>query len=362
MKPFPVCSSRALMLTARITALSFVVLVAGCGTFLKQDKPGKSSSGTAAKSGIFSKKGGYYLDDGPGDNPPADLASIPDAVPRYEPLREANMRPYVALGKSYTPMNALVSYRERGIASWYGRRYHGQKTASGEIYDMYGMTGAHPILPLPSYVRVTNLRNGRSAVIRLNDRGPFLSDRLIDLSYTAAYKLDLLDGGSSLVEVETILLNAEPGMQMASAAHSASTATAVTEEPVNPVLFAVAMPPKGTGANAAEFAVSTPPPSPATARASPRTTETTQTTQAAFTADASGIYLQLGAFSAYDNADNFLTRIRAEMPLMTDNLGIVAKDGLFKVHVGPYPDHAMAKQVADKIAQTLYIKPMLLVR
>jgi rare lipoprotein A len=348
------------MLAARITALSIVVLIAGCGTFLKQDQPGKASSGKATKSGIFSKKGGYYLDDGPGDNPPTDIASIPDAIPRHEPLREANMRPYVALGKSYTPMTALESYRQRGVASWYGRRYHGQKTASGEIYDMYGMTGAHPILPLPSYVRVTNLRNGRSVVIRLNDRGPFLSDRLIDLSYTAAYKLDLLDGGSSLVEVETILLDAAPAMKVAAVPAPAGAAATVTGEPGGPVLFEVATPAEGTSATTVEFNVSTPPPS-ATVSAGTRTSETT-TTRTVSTADASGIYLQLGAFSAYDNADNFLTRIRTELPLMTDNLGIVARDGLFKVHVGPYPDHAMAKQVAEKIAQTLYIKPMLLVR
>lgn len=336
MKSPSTCTSRSL-LAARMAALSLMVLVAGCGTFLKQDEPGKPSSGKATKPSIFSKKGGYYLDDGPGDNPPVDLASIPDAVPRYEPLREANMRPYVALGKSYRPMTGLGSYRERGIASWYGRRYHGQKTASGEIYDMYGMTGAHPILPLPSYVRVTNLRNGRSVVIRLNDRGPFLSDRLIDLSYTAAYKLDLLDGGSSLVEVETILMDAEPAMRIASAPVGAA---AVIEGPDGPVLFAVASAPT----------------------ASVQAGEARQTTRATFTTDANGIYLQLGAFSAYDNADNFLARMRTELPLMTNSLGIVAMDGLFKVHAGPYPDQAVARQAADKIAQTLYIKPMLLVR
>jgi rare lipoprotein A len=184
-------------------------------------------------------------------------------------------------------------------------------------------------------------------VIRLNDRGPFLSDRLIDLSYTAAYKLDLLDGGSSLVEVETILPDAVPAMKIAAVPTPAGAAATVIEEPDSPVLFAVA-------------AASAPPPSALATSIQP--SEARQTDKAAFATDANGIYLQLGAFSAYDNADNFLTRIRAEMPLMTNNLGIVAKDGLFKVHVGPYPDHAMARQAADKIAQTLYIKPMLLMR
>jgi rare lipoprotein A len=225
---------------------------------------------------------------------------------------------------------------------------------------MYGMTGAHPILPLPSYVRVTNLRNGRSVVIRLNDRGPFLSDRLIDLSYTAAHKLDLLDGGSSLVEVETILLNAEPAMKAAAVPTLAGAAATVIEEPDSPVLLALAAPVKGMVASTSESAASAS--APAALATGIQASEARQTDRAAFATDANGIYLQLGAFSAYDNADNFLTRIRAELPLMTNNLGIVAKDGLFKVHVGPYPDHAMARQAADRIAQTLYIKPMLLVR
>ena len=190
----------------RIAVVAVVVSIAGCGGVPKWNVAGKKSTAASGSSGsIFRRGGGYYLDDGPGDNPPADLDSIPDAIPRDEPLRPANMRPYVALGKSYTPKTSHESYRERGIASWYGRRYHGQKTASGEIYDMYGMTAAHTTLPLPSYVRVTNIANGKSIVVRVNDRGPFLSDRLIDLSYTAAYKLDVLDGGSAWVEVENIL-------------------------------------------------------------------------------------------------------------------------------------------------------------
>jgi rare lipoprotein A len=322
----------------------------GCGTILKQDNKGKA--GTTSLFGIGLKKGGgYYLDDGPGDNPPADLASIPDAVPRNEPFRQANMRPYVALGKSYAPMTTLESYRERGIASWYGRRYHGQRTASGEVYDMYGMTAAHTTLPLPSYVRVTNIRNGKSIVVRVNDRGPFLSDRLIDLSYTAAYKLDVLGGGSAWVEVEAILPGSGPPMRVASApAFAPNTArtfaTAGPSAPASgeqqegaagPGLFEVAYSPMESGASVSGSAA------------------------APATADARGIYLQLGAFSAYDNADNFLARMRSELPSI-DALGIVPQDGLFKVHAGPYPDQVVARQAADKIARSLSIKPLLLVR
>ena len=289
----------------QIVALATLLVLAGCSSIPKDASEQASS---AASGSVGKRGGGYYLDDGPGDNPPSNLAALPDATPRDEPLRKANMRPYVALGKSYTPMTALELYKERGIASWYGRRYHGQKTASGEIYDMYAMTAAHPILPLPSYVRVTNIKNGKSVVVRVNDRGPFHSDRLIDLSYTAAYKLGVLGGGSAQVEVESILPGREPATQIAAAPPAAANVPATVVD------------------------------------------------------NASGIYLQLGAFSVYDNADNFLTRMRAELSAVADTLGISAKDGLFRVHAGPYADQILAQQAADKIAQSLAIKPVLLVR
>lgn len=290
----------------QIIALAALLVLAGCSSTPKRDTLEPASS--AASSSVSKRGGGYYLDDGPGDNPPSNLAVLPDATPRHEPLRKANMRPYVALGKSYTPMTTLESYKERGIASWYGRRYHGQKTASGEIYDMYAMTAAHPILPLPSYVRVTNIKNGKSVVVRVNDRGPFHSDRLIDLSYTAAYKLGVLGGGSAQVEVESILPGREPATRIAAAPPAVANVPATVVD------------------------------------------------------NASGIYLQLGAFSVYDNADNFLTRMRAELSAVADTLGISAKDGLFRVHAGPYADQTLAQQAADKIAQSLAIKPVLLVR
>src|SRR6185436_1861118 len=122
-----------------------------------------------------------------------------------EPLKSGAMRPYVVMGQSYTPMTELTPYKARGSASWYGRRYHGKQTSSGEVYDMYSMSAAHPVLPIPSYARVTHLASGKSVIVRINDRGPFIDSRLIDLSYTAAYKLGVLAGGSALVEVEAII-------------------------------------------------------------------------------------------------------------------------------------------------------------
>ena len=144
-------------------------------------------------------------DDGPGGPLPADLDRIADARPRSEPLNTGANSPYTALGRKYVPFQSLTPYRQRGIATWYGRKFHGKPTSSGERYDMYAMTAAHTILPIPSYARVTNLSNGRSIVVRVNDRGPFHAERIIDLSYAAAYKLGFVNAGSARVEVEAIL-------------------------------------------------------------------------------------------------------------------------------------------------------------
>lgn len=150
------------------------------------------------------KRGGYYLDDGPEAVLPPNLNDVADAMPRPEPLHRYANRSYVALGTTYIPDISISTYKKDGVASWYGKRFHGRKTASGEIYDMYAMTAAHPTLPIPSYVRVTSLANGKSVVVRVNDRGPFSKNRLIDLSYVAAHKLNYVGAGSTLVRVETI--------------------------------------------------------------------------------------------------------------------------------------------------------------
>ena len=149
-------------------------------------------------------QGGYYKNDGPDERPPSHLDSIPDATPKVEALHQYSRKPYIALGKKYYPLETAKNYKKKGIASWYGKLFHGKKTASGETYDMYSMTAAHTVLPLPSYVKVTNVENGRSVIVRVNDRGPFKHEREIDLSYAAAYKLRLIEKGSGLVEVEAI--------------------------------------------------------------------------------------------------------------------------------------------------------------
>ncbi|MDC6477325.1 septal ring lytic transglycosylase RlpA family protein [Methylophilaceae bacterium] len=152
-------------------------------------------------------KGAYYLDDGPEEVIPENLSSIPNAIPKKEPLNKFSNRPYKVFGKTYYPMTSLKPYTATGYASWYGKKYHGNKTSIGEVYDMYKMTAAHKTLPLPCYVKVTNLKNDKTVIVRVNDRGPFVKDRVIDLSYAAANRLEIIEKGSELVKVELIDLD-----------------------------------------------------------------------------------------------------------------------------------------------------------
>lgn len=200
----------------RVAGLLGVLLAAACSSVPTAPSGGRGAQGMGPAPGSEcaprSANGGYYLDDGPGRNAPADPAAVPDAVPRAEPLHPYANRPYTVFGRAYIPLTDITTHRERGRASWYGCKFHGRPTSSGERYDMYGMTAAHPTLPIPSYVRVTNLRNGRSVVVRVNDRGPFLNQRVIDLSYTAAARLGYVEAGSAEVEVEWLPMRGDAPM------------------------------------------------------------------------------------------------------------------------------------------------------
>ena len=168
------------------------------------------------------------------DTIPSDVENVPDAVPRQEPLSQyGNPESYTVYGETYQVLPTARGYSERGYASWYGRKFHGRRTSSGEIYDMYQMTAAHRTLPLPAFVRVRNLENNREIVVRVNDRGPFHSDRIIDLSYAAAAKLGILDAGSAMVQVEAIDTGSTIA-QAPSAGGTAGTGTAYPVQPVNP--------------------------------------------------------------------------------------------------------------------------------
>lgn len=336
-----------------------VVALGGCGTTAKPGPTAQTPRG-----------GGYYLDDGPGANPPPDIDRIPDATPRLEPLRPASMRPYVVNGKQYTPMTSLQPYRARGIASWYGRRYHGRPTSSGEIYDMYAMTAAHPVLPIPSYARVTNVLNGRSVVVRINDRGPFLDNREIDLSYTAAYKLGIIVYGSGMVEVESIIPGAEAAPLTASAAETGVDGTAGAPAEVSqPVAVPgeMTLPVAATAPRPAEDnpprARPVPPPARSTVPPPVRTAAAAPAPAAApAIRTASGIYVQLGAFGSRQNAENFLARLQGQVTWLAQSMHIYPRDGLYRVHAGPYASRSEARSVADRVNEMLGLKPFVLTR
>ncbi len=308
-------------------------------------RPAPGAARPPAAKTTARRGGAFYLDDGPGDTPPPNLGTLPDAEPRREPLHRFANRPYVVFGRAYTPMTERVPYRARGVATWYGKRYHGQKTSSGEVYDMYEMTGAHPTLPIPSYVRVTNVANGRQVVIRINDRGPFLGERLIDLSYAAAFRLGYVEAGSATVEVEKLI----PGLNWPSDTRTAAARTpAPTTAPLAPV------PPLAE-------AVLPVPPAGALVPASPAELPA-RTGALPLAAESGGVFLQLGAFGDRNNAETFLGRIRPELGEVAKLAHVHQSRGLHRIHVGPYASEREARAAVDTLMRRLNIKPILAVR
>ncbi len=241
--------------------------------------------------------GGYVARDGaPRDA--VDVSRIPDAVPRVEPRsRYGNPDSYVVRGKRYYVMDSAAGYVERGIASWYGTKFHGRRTSSGEPYDMYAMTAAHKTLPLPTWVRVTNLRNGRSVVVKVNDRGPFHHNRIIDLSYAAAVKLGIHRHGTGLVEIRALdPRQPEPVTRLAS-----------RSDP--------------------------PPPGPAPG-------------------GRAELWLQVGAFSSRYNAERLGDRLRqAALPGDVHiSAGYSHQQPVFRVRIGPLADVEEADRVSERLA------------
>ena len=285
-------------------ALCLALPLCGCADLQQpgaapQAAPAKPASIPVAQ--LLRRAGGYYKDDGPDGAPPVDLDAIADAQPKPEPLDFRANDPYIVFGKEYVPEKEFSAHRKQGTASWYGRKFHGQRTWSGEIYDMYAMSAAHPTLPLPSYARVTNLHNGKSVVVRINDRGPFSSGRMMDLSFAAAYKLGFAETGIAAVEVESIVL-------------------------------AASAPPSGA-APAAEAGIPV-------------------------TAEAAGIYLQLGAFSARANAESFRGKIQKQLSWLNQPIQIQERGKLFRLHLGPYRKRGEANAIAEKIRDELDFRPL----
>ena len=349
--------------------------------------------------------------DGPGTNIPPDLANVPDAEPRVEPIRSmgGTSKPYTVLGRGYVPITDDRPFRESGLASWYGRKFHAASTSSGEPYDMYAMTAAHKTLPLPSYVRVRNPANGREVIVRVNDRGPFVDGRIIDLSYTAALKLDLLRGVAP-VEIERITnddirtgawrrdsgtayaaapvpaavpaavpapvrvpsarapqqpvqVPAEWTAPVAAAGNDASQVSTMPVAPQTPM--AAALPP-GAESESAQSPPSIPPSRQAivvndlaplqAAPASP------SPSAAQPSAALPGFWVQLGAFRERDGAQSLLTQAARGVPSLASQLRVFSEAGTHRLQAGPFASRNAAGEVIAQLRESLHISPMVVER
>lgn len=353
-------------LIACSAGLALASLLAGCGSTPTRETRIERSPQVAKASPVIprSRGGGYYLDDGPGDSPPADLDSIPEPVPQLEPLHRGAMKPYVVLGQTYTPMTELSPYKARGVASWYGRRYHGKQTSTGEIYDMYSMSAAHPVLPIPSYVRVTNVATGKSVVVRVNDRGPFIDGRLIDLSYTAAHRLGVLSGGSALVDVEAIIPDATGGNTLIAARprYSGSAPTQPTSSVTRPVTETAAATRGSEGDPILAIAAAARDVDPAQAASDVQRSPIVTAPSKSTSLETGRVYLQLGAFGSRENAESFLVRAKAQVEWLAQLLQLIPRDGMYRIHAGPYSTAAEARQAAERISAALGTRPVLVTR
>jgi len=283
----------------RIGLLSFIVLcilgLSGCTSMFKS-KPG--GSGT--------------IND-----------SYKDAVPRVDPLLSGPNKPYTVRGKRYVPDTREIAYRQKGVASWYGKQFHGRKTSSGEVYDMYAMTAAHKTLPIPCYVHVTNIKNGRSVIVRVNDRGPFSDSRLIDLSYAAASRLDFVNAGLADVIVERIM----------------------------PADIRAGRIPAATGSSrgGSTPAVSTPAPNPAS----------NPTMNGALSG---GFYVQVGAYQSQNNAYKMQSTLSSAHSELASKLRVSQEGGVYKVYAGPYSTQGEAQNAGEQIEWQAGIKVLILDR
>ena len=350
--------------------------------------------------------GGRIGRDGAPSSPPPDLASVPDAEPRVEPVRASGgtSKPYSVRGRSYVPITDDRPFRERGLASWYGTGFHARSTASGEPYDMYAMTAAHKTLPLPSYVRVRNPANGREAIVRVNDRGPFHDGRIIDLSYTAALKLDLLRGVAP-VEIERLTnedirtgaWRRDGGTQFASAAPAPSPVPAAppAAEPVQAVAVppawvapvaatrtdrsqalvlaqapaepappgtasdSTAPPPRFGSMQVDELPPMTPAPAATPPAAPPSVPSAPAPQDAAATA---GFWVQLGAFREREGAEGLQAQAGRTLPALAPQLRVFSESGTHRLQAGPYPSREAAAAAQAQLRDGLRLSPIVVER
>ncbi len=294
----------------QIAALTLSLWLTGCGSLPTGD------------SSFFSRQ----------DSAPShavDVSHVTNAVPRVEPhSRYGNPESYVVFGKRYHVKKSSIGHVERGVASWYGTKFHGKRTSSGEPYDMLAMTAAHKSLPLPTYAEVTNLTNGRKIIVKINDRGPFKDHRIIDLSYAAAIKLGITEAGTGLVEVRAI----DPSQPK----QVPPTATIVAKKPLPPPAQLQA------------------PLQPAITQKAPPASQSDKLQQAV-PGQSAGIYVQVGAFGNRFNAENLRTRIRdiETLPAAKVNVtqGVKADTSIFRVRIGPIDNVPEADQVIKRLAR-----------
>lgn len=295
---------------------------------------------------------------------PRELRELPDAEPKVEPIRRGGPnKPYEVLGQSYTPLTGDDPLMETGLASWYGRKFHGRRTASGETYNMYAMTAAHKTMPLPSYARVRNPANGREIVVRVNDRGPFSSGRVIDLSYAAAVKLGVQNGVAP-VEVRRITHDEiRAGLWRPQAAPAPALAAAAPE-PTPPRATPTPLVPSPGAAPAAAAAtvaaVPTPLPS-ATAPADP-IPDAAGPPARAHTPTAAGFWLQLGAFTQGSGAYSFQQRLAQELDWLAPLMTVFAEKGLHRLQAGPYASRDEARDAAERVRAALALVPVVVER
>lgn len=374
---------RAALALAALALLVMAALLGGCGSAPRPGRDGPPPSSTVV---------------------PAEASRGSDAEPRIEPLRTGGPnKPYEVLGRSYTPEQRDVPIRETGIASWYGRQFDGRRTANGEIFDMYAMTAAHKTMPLPSYARVRNPANGREIVVRVNDRGPFVDGRIIDLSYGAAQRLGV--AGVAQVEVERLTFeDIRTGAWRRGAPPSAEAPVTLAGSAAAPTLMAPPAPRVPTPSvamsarrmPAAPMASATPPLTTAPATPSPEApTEAglafaialmgsdgarsvTEPSAAlpvpatappaappsagAATPAPSGFWIQLGAFRERPGAESFQQRIAADLDWLAPRLAVFDEAPLLRLQAGPYASREEAQSAAQRVREALQLVPVVVER
>jgi len=395
----------------RLAVLTCALILAACAS--RGPAPSRPSPGGPKVSSWPDR-------DGPESVVPSDLQKVPDATPKMESIRKGGPnKPYEVLGERYEPIAEDKPLVQKGLASWYGRKFHGKPTSSGEIYNMYAMTAAHATIPIPSYARVRNPKNGREIIVRINDRGPFHKGRIIDLSYTAALKLDVLNGVAP-VEVERITyedirtgawtrdrdtLSPDPKVAPDTPVYAAATpsggpgltSTADMRPPAVPVPAQVPLPapvipqvarddragPTSTAASALPDSGMTPIPITALPPGSdlPPAGQSKADAMAAATAGAiaaadpqapvpalkiaaaaQGFWLQFGAFSRMEGAEQLRERFTRGMEELAPMLTIFKDKNLHRLQAGPFASREDARAAADRVRTSMALTPILVER